>query len=420
MNKVPAENLFRRQAIIALADKTPGRPLCMTPRPWLWLTILIVTAFVVSTFFASTAEFARTETARGWLVATPSVVRVSHNASAQVVRVWPQPGDKVLQGQPLVQLSTDSSLVDGSSKNEKVLSQLRAAVDELERQQELLLQQNELNMLSAERQLADIDIEDQLRQREINQAKNREGTESDKLRKLVALRDTGAATEWDVLRQQDERGAARQQMNQLRQKRIALRRERERLASHIAAAPVAVKASVSALRSEAFRLSTELAEYESRRSFIATAPVAGTVVSVAAVVGSSSGPRQTLITLLPADWQLAAELFVPSKAAGFLHRGQTVRLNYDAFPRQKFGVFAGRIEQVSEFVLLPAELPQTFSLREASYKVSVSIQREKIGTGQRNARLRPGMLLAAEIVLEKRSLFDWLLEPLRLSQNDAA
>ena len=419
MNKVLAENLFRKQALIALADKAPGRPLCLTPRPWQWLTILIVTAFVVSAVFVSSAEFARTETVRGWLVATPSVVRVSHNASAQVVRVLQQPGDEVLRGQPLVQLSTDSLLVDGSSKNDKVLSQLRAAIDELEQQQGLLQQQNELNMQSAQRQLADIDIEDQLRQQEISQAKRREGVETDKLGTLATLRDAGAATEWEVLRQQDELGAARQQLNQLRQEKTALRRERERLTSHIAVAPVAVKASVSALRSEAFRLSTELAEYESRRSFIATAPVAGTVVSVTAIVGSTSGPRQTLMTLLPADWQLAAELFVPSKAAGFLHRGQTVRLNYDAFPRQKFGVFAGRIERVSEFVLLPAELPQTFSLREASYKVSVSIPREEIGAGQRNARLRPGMLLAAEIVLEKRSLFDWLLEPLRSSQNDA-
>jgi membrane fusion protein len=96
-----------------------------------------------------------------------------------------------------------------------------------------------------------------------------------------------------------------------------------------------------------------------------------------------------------------------------------VRITYDAFPQQKFGTFEGRIAHVSEFVLLPGEVPQTFSLREATYKVQIVVDDSPIRTRLGAAGLRPGMLLVADIVLEKRNLVDWLLEPLRVRRNTA-
>jgi membrane fusion protein len=94
-----------------------------------------------------------------------------------------------------------------------------------------------------------------------------------------------------------------------------------------------------------------------------------------------------------------------------------VRISYDAFPPQKFGTFHGRIERVSNFVVLPGETPQPFPIREASYRVWVEIQGAAIQTSIGTAALRPGMLMAAEIILEERNLVDWLLEPLHLRRS---
>jgi membrane fusion protein len=116
---------------------------------------------------------------------------------------------------------------------------------------------------------------------------------------------------------------------------------------------------------------------------------------------------------LPHDLELVAEAYVPSRAIGFIQSGQAVRLMYDAFPQQKFGAFAGQIEHVSDFVLLPSDIPQTFPLREATYKIVIAIDYQAVDIGAIRTPLRPGMLLAAEIVLERRSFVDWLLEPLK-------
>ncbi|MDH5622490.1 MAG: HlyD family efflux transporter periplasmic adaptor subunit, partial [Gammaproteobacteria bacterium] len=163
--------------------------------------------------------------------------------------------------------------------------------------------------------------------------------------------------------------------------------------------------------------SQQIAEQESKRLTALHAPVSGVIAAIEVNAGNSVAPRQLLMTLVPENMNLAAEIYVPSKAAGFVRRGQSVRIAYDAFPQQKFGTFEGRVDRVSDFVLLPGEIPQTFPLHEATYKVRIELNDPAIPTSIGTMSLRPGMLLAAEIILEQRNLVDWLLEPLRFRRN---
>jgi membrane fusion protein len=153
------------------------------------------------------------------------------------------------------------------------------------------------------------------------------------------------------------------------------------------------------------------------RLTVVKSPVNGVVATIAVGVGDSVAPQQLLMNVVPENLKLAAEIYVPSRAAGFVQAGQSVRIAYDAFPQQKFGTFDGRVDRVSDFVLLPGEIPQTFPLLEATYKVRIEISESAIPTSVGTLRLRPGMLLAAEIVLEQRDLVDWLLEPLRFRRS---
>lgn len=109
---------------------------------------------------------------------------------------------------------------------------------------------------------------------------------------------------------------------------------------------------------------------------------------------------------------MVAEVYVPSSAVGLIKSGQRVRLVYDAFPQQQFGTFAGEVARISDFILMPSEVPQTFFPREATFKVQIAIQNDTVEVETGTAPLRPGMLLAAEIILESRRLIDWLVEPL--------
>ena len=144
-----------------------------------------------------------------------------------------------------------------------------------------------------------------------------------------------------------------------------------------------------------------------------TSPIDGTVATTDVIPGSTVRPQQILASIIPEQSSLVAEVYVPSRAAGMIKPGQPVRLLYDAFPHQRFGVASGAVDAVAGFVSLPGDMPAASGLREAAYKVTILLASDHVEDRHGRYALRPGMSLAAEIVLESRSLAEWLLVPLR-------
>jgi membrane fusion protein len=153
------------------------------------------------------------------------------------------------------------------------------------------------------------------------------------------------------------------------------------------------------------------AEAESAKGYEVRAAVAGRVTAVQAAEGLSADPQRPLMTITPAGGRLLAELYVPSRAIGFIKRGQDVRLLYDAFPYQRFGVGAGEIEAVSATVLAPAEVTAALKIDEPVYRVVVGLKRESVTAFGAETPLQFGMALTADIVLEQRTFLEWLLDP---------
>ena len=311
----------------------------------------------------------------------------------------------------------DATLSDGNDRSEKVLAQLREEILEVDTQLELSRQQQDMEAAGLARQLQAFDkgVITLFSRRD----DQRQGVElsREKLDRIEGVVASGAVTEWDVLRQREEVAEMEQDLGRLEQDIASQQRERELLQGRQDSMPVQAGIQRSTLRARRMQLSRQIAEQESTRLSVLTSPVTGVIASIEVNVGDSIAPRQLLMTVLPEEMDLAAEIYVPSRAAGFIQAGQTVRISYDAFPRQKFGTFKGRIERVSNFVVLPGEIPRPFPIPEATYKVQVEIHDTAISTSIGSAGLRPGMLLAAEIVLEKRNFLDWLLEPLRFGRS---
>lgn len=414
MTDSKAENLFRQQAIQALRKKRPGRPICLMPKPWMWLNGLLLAAFVVAAVFLGNVEYARKETVRGWLVARPAAVRITHNVSASIDSVVRRPGEHVAAGEALVYLSNNSMGADGHSKDEQLLLQLRQDVAELETQLQLSQQRLRIDSESLQTQVQDIDSEIASTEQQIREQQRSVSVGNDQLSRITSAAEKGAVSDWSLMQQHRDHLGLQQELATLQQNLARLRRSRESMYGRQAALPLEFRIEQSDLRVQRSRLTQQIAELETRRLSVLTSPVSGTVTSVDAHAGNRVAAGQLLLTVLPDDVELHAELYVPSRAAGLIRTGQQVRLQYDAFPYQEFGAFPGRIAHISEFISLPADLPHPFPLREVSYRVRVQISNTRIRTELGDANLRPGMLLVADIVLENRSLIDWLLDSLRL------
>src|SRR4051794_7700992 len=82
--------------------------------------------------------------------------------------------------------------------------------------------------------------------------------------------------------------------------------------------------------------------------------------------------------------------------------GQSVRIRYDTFPYQKYGVFKGTVTQVSHTALTPADNLRTpVPLKDTSYRITIVLDRSDVTVNGKSVPLQPDMLLRADILLEK-------------------
>jgi membrane fusion protein len=170
-------------------------------------------------------------------------------------------------------------------------------------------------------------------------------------------------------------------------------------------------------------LKQQSSDNEARRQLVVRAEVPGRFTGMLVGVGQAVSAEQRLASLLPQDSRLEAELYVPTRAAGFVRPGTPVLLRYDAFPYQKFGQFRGRVRDVSMTTVPLSELQQAASASpsqsgqaaltpsEPVYRVRVQIDAQSVLAAGHAYPIKPGMQLSATLVLEHRTLVEWVLEP---------
>jgi membrane fusion protein len=137
------------------------------------------------------------------------------------------------------------------------------------------------------------------------------------------------------------------------------------------------------------------------------------VTTLQATIGQNADPQRLQMEIIPEDAVLHAELYVPARAIGFVEPGQPVRILYEAFPYQHFGTYRGQVVKVSQTILTSADAGGPIKLNEPAYRVTAALERPDIDAYGKKIALQPDMLLKADIILERRSLMNWLASPLR-------
>jgi membrane fusion protein len=143
-----------------------------------------------------------------------------------------------------------------------------------------------------------------------------------------------------------------------------------------------------------------------------TAPVAGEVGDVSVQVGQRARPETSLVTIVPRGSQIEVWLYAPSRAVGFVRPGQEVRLQFDAFPYEKYGAGRGTVTAVSRVPIEAAAIDAALDVKEPVFRIRVRIDAVAPRVAGAESRLRPGMTLTANLVLERRRLWEVLFNPI--------
>jgi membrane fusion protein len=174
---------------------------------------------------------------------------------------------------------------------------------------------------------------------------------------------------------------------------------------------------VDDLGSKLADLDKAVASSEAKRSIEVRAPIDGTVTAINAHLGQivTSGAR--LLTLVPAGQKMQVALLAPSTAIGFIQTGEHVQLHYSAYPYQKFGQYGGTVTEVSRAALDPndvKELVPVLSPAEQGrtyYRVVVMPDRQRAVAYGHPEPLQASMQVDARVMLDRRELYEWVLDP---------
>jgi len=196
----------------------------------------------------------------------------------------------------------------------------------------------------------------------------------------------------------------------LQRQSTSLRRSLAQLEQALAEVPHQRSAARANAARDAAALSQEAVQMEADGELLLRAPVGGLVASRLVEAGQAVQAGQPILSLLPDGSALRAQLLVPSAAVGFIKPGDRVLLRYQAYPYQKFGSHQGEVIRVSRSALAGGARPGESS--EPMYRVLVSLDRQSVLAYGRAEALRPGMRLEADIMGERRRLYEWILEPL--------
>jgi membrane fusion protein len=413
MTKGTTSPLFRPEVLRRQNETGSGEAMLIVPLSHLAFSAFLVAAVLVAFVFTALAGYSRKETAQGIISPSRGVIRVVAPRPGKISDVLIKEGDNVSEDQVLFRVVTEETNAAGTGSDTAVLETIRQQKTIIENQignqtahaqsetarlqSQIAALQTEVDQLQSQRKL-----QAERAQQSRNLAERTEALKEKGLTTIVELhnRKQAALTDEQNLASLDERLSAKR--GELRQAQLGLDRQ-----------PIDAADRMANLQRNLSDLAQRAAEIEGKRRYIVRAPMAGRVTSVLAAVGRTIDPKITQLSIVPAEGQFEAELFVPARAIGFIAQGQPVRLLYDAFPFQRFGAYNGTISSVSTTMLTPSEMPEPLGvIREPAYRVKVALERQTISAFGRDVPLQPDMTLRADIILERRSIIEWLLEPL--------
>lgn len=177
------------------------------------------------------------------------------------------------------------------------------------------------------------------------------------------------------------------------------------------------------VRRERDSVAEQLQKAERRRALVSLlAPVDAVVLDVAKrSVGTVAREAEMLFTLVPLDVPLEAEVQIEAADVGFVKAGDPVRIKLDAYPFQKHGTLVGRVRVVSEdtFARDAGQARAAGQTGNTYYLARITLDTSRLERTGSDFRLLPGLSLAGEIKVGKRSIISYFLYPLIRTMDES-
>lgn len=411
-------DLFRPEVIDAQRNNRQTGGILLAQSLPLWsLTLSILTVTVMVILFLLLGEFTRKEKAYGITIPGRGAIRLTAQEPGFIHAMQLFEGEQVAEGDLLFEIRQDKfsdlgetrQLIEASleSRSEKLASEIENRL----RQENINIKKLQARAEQLRQEIASLDIEIKLQERQVANAKRL-------VENLRPLFDERIIPEVQYQQQVSTHLEQQARLESLRRNQLGLKANHAETLDEMRVSKLRAEAEQSKM--ERNMLVNEQLQLEQRGAHVSfiRAPVSGTVSNILVDVGLPVEPGSAIATILPDGVQLEAQLFIPSNAIGFLRTGQQVKLRYDAFPYQKFGVYEGELTELASINVPMHEIEMRLPRLAEQYqgmtffKAAVRLDRQAVQAYGQAVPLRAGLTLEADILLERKALIEWVFDPL--------
>ncbi|MCU0552390.1 MAG: HlyD family efflux transporter periplasmic adaptor subunit [Leptolyngbya sp. Prado105] len=403
------------------------------PQGWTRTLMYVMVGFgAIVLPWSMIAEVDEVGTARGRLEPKGKTIRIDTAVSGTVSSLKVKEGQQVKKGQPLLEINSDlirSQLQQTHAKLNGLqsrLNQLIAIKTQLEIAAETQQQNRQTQALEQQAQIQQTQQRVDAYRTSARFAKNlflKDQSKAQRFRKFqemgiiagIQAEEAERAMIETQQRLQQENANIAQALSEVQKQRtiydkilqqsdlVMLESNRQR--SELKAQIAEVQAEILQSRNQIRSLETQ---WKQRSIKI---PIDGTLFQLPVQnAGAVVQAGQMIAQLAPKNAPLILRTQMESGQSGFLRSGLPVKVKFDAYPFQDYGVIHGYVRWVSPDSKPGANQTQLFD-------VEIELSQSYIQSGTKKIQLTPGQTATAEVIIRRRHISDFLLDPFKKLQE---
>ncbi|MBD2773627.1 HlyD family efflux transporter periplasmic adaptor subunit [Iningainema tapete] len=217
-----------------------------------------------------------------------------------------------------------------------------------------------------------------------------------------------------------------QLMSDIKQAKLQLQQEENGYQTLLQAGQLAIlknqqqlkdlQAQITALQSQIVQTQSQLTSIKLQmQQRVVRSPIDGVIYEFpitkqAAVVQ----PGQRIAQIAPKNTGFVLKAQIPSQESGFLKVAMPVKIKFDAYPFQEYGIVQGKVTRISP----DTKVSQTPQGNIETYDLEIALEQQYIQNGDKRIPLSAGQTANAEVVIRQRRVIDFVLDPFKKLQKD--
>jgi hemolysin D len=176
-----------------------------------------------------------------------------------------------------------------------------------------------------------------------------------------------------------------------------------------------LQGQISTLNTEAAQTRQQITELERQLAQkVVRAPIEGIILQLPFKQPKSFVQMGQLVAqIAPQGESMILKVQMPNQNSGFLKAGMPVKVKFDAYPFQDYGVVEGKVQWVSP----DSKLVEVGSVKVEAFEVNVVLNQDYILSQGKKITLSLGQTGTAEVIVRQRRTIDLILDPFKKLQQ---